>query len=118
MDNGCGALSIKPFRALRLRRAWQLKKCASWCVHGLQHKLCAPGHRRSCGGRSPHREGRPQKPSSRRTMTRLSRITLEGFRSIHSAALDLRPLNVLIGANGAGKSNFIAFLKLLNFALT
>src|SRR2546425_2309964 len=46
-------------------------------------------------------------------MTRLSRITLEGFRSIHSATLDFGSLNILIGANGAGKSNFIAFLKLL-----
>src|SRR6266851_4661495 len=51
-------------------------------------------------------------------MTRLSRISLEGFRSIHSATLDFGPLNVFIGANGAGKSNFIAFLQLLNFALS
>jgi predicted ATPase len=51
-------------------------------------------------------------------MTRLSRITLEGFRSIHSATLDFGSLNVFIGANGAGKSNFIAFLQLLNFALS
>lgn len=29
-------------------------------------------------------------------------------------ALELRPLNVLIGANGAGKSNLIAFFKLVN----
>ena len=51
-------------------------------------------------------------------MTRLSRITLEGFRSIHSTTLELGPLNVFIGANGAGKSNFIAFLRLLQDALS
>lgn len=28
--------------------------------------------------------------------------------------LELRPINVLIGANGAGKSNFVAFFKLIN----
>jgi predicted ATPase len=28
--------------------------------------------------------------------------------------LELRPLNILIGANGAGKSNFISFFKMLN----
>ena len=42
-------------------------------------------------------------------------ITVEGFRSIARLnRLPLRPINVLIGANGAGKSNFIevfAFLR-------
>ena len=28
--------------------------------------------------------------------------------------LTLRPINILIGANGAGKSNFISFFKFLN----
>ena len=28
--------------------------------------------------------------------------------------LELRPLNVLIGANGAGKSNLVSFFKMLN----
>lgn len=47
-------------------------------------------------------------------MPTLKYIRLEGFRSIKSMALELRPLNILIGANGAGKSNIIAFFKLLN----
>jgi predicted ATPase len=51
-------------------------------------------------------------------MTRLTRISIEGFRSIQSAQVDLKPLNVFIGANGSGKSNLISFLSLLNFALT
>lgn len=51
-------------------------------------------------------------------MNQLSKITLEGFRSIRSASLELRPLTVLIGANGAGKSNLIDFLRMMNYALT
>lgn len=47
-------------------------------------------------------------------MSALKHIRLEGFRSIKNMALELRPLNILIGANGAGKSNFIAFFKLVN----
>ncbi len=44
----------------------------------------------------------------------LDYITVKGFRSI--AALDkipLRRINVLIGANGSGKSNFVAVFSLL-----
>ncbi len=40
-------------------------------------------------------------------------ITVEGFTSIRSAVVDLRELNLLVGANGAGKSNFIAALGML-----
>jgi predicted ATPase len=45
--------------------------------------------------------------------TTLDRIEIEGFKSIRELRLDLRPLNVLIGANGAGKSNFISVFGLL-----
>ena len=47
-------------------------------------------------------------------MSRLKNVTIKGFRSIKDVTLELRPLNVLIGANGAGKSNLIAFFKLVN----
>jgi len=47
-------------------------------------------------------------------MTILRRVTLTGFKSIKNMDLELRALNVLIGANGAGKSNLISFFKLLN----
>ena len=47
-------------------------------------------------------------------MTKLNSITIRGFRSIKEATLELRPLNVLIGANGAGKSNLISFFKMMN----
>jgi predicted ATPase len=47
-------------------------------------------------------------------MALLKRVKLEGFRSIKEADVCLRSLNVLIGANGAGKSNFVSFFKMMN----
>ncbi|MYD31300.1 MAG: AAA family ATPase [Nitrospira sp. SB0661_bin_20] len=47
-------------------------------------------------------------------MTKLNSITIRGFRSVKEATLEFRPLNVLIGANGAGKSNLISFFKMMN----
>ncbi|MDX2162350.1 MAG: AAA family ATPase [bacterium] len=44
----------------------------------------------------------------------LNRIVIQGYKSIRDAEVKLRPLNVLIGANGAGKSNFIGLFNLLN----
>ncbi len=44
---------------------------------------------------------------------KLNRIKIQGFRSIEYVELELRALNVLIGLNGAGKSNFIGFFKLV-----
>ncbi|MEO1050767.1 MAG: AAA family ATPase [Bacteroidota bacterium] len=40
-------------------------------------------------------------------------IKVEGFKSIKSMELELTPINVLIGSNGSGKTNFISFFKLL-----
>lgn len=45
----------------------------------------------------------------------LSKITIQGYKSIERLdEFELGRLNVLIGANGAGKSNFIGIFKLLN----
>lgn len=44
----------------------------------------------------------------------LRHVALQGFKSIKAMDLELRSLNVLIGANGAGKSNLISFFKMLN----
>lgn len=49
---------------------------------------------------------------------RLSALSVEGFRSIKSQRVELDGLNVLIGANGAGKSNFLAALQLLGSIAT
>lgn len=43
----------------------------------------------------------------------LSRIILKGYKSIKECELKLHDLNILIGSNGAGKSNFISFFKLI-----
>ena len=45
---------------------------------------------------------------------KLDRIEISGFKSIRELKLDLRSLNVLIGANGSGKSNFIELFEVLN----
>jgi predicted ATPase len=47
-------------------------------------------------------------------MSKLDRVQVSGFKSIGSMDLSLNSLNVLIGANGAGKSNFIGVFDLLN----
>lgn len=44
----------------------------------------------------------------------ISRLVLKGYKSIAECDLELGRLNVLIGANGAGKSNFIGFFRLIN----
>lgn len=49
---------------------------------------------------------------------RLMKVELSGFKSIQSLDLPLKDINVLIGANGSGKSNFIQFFRLLNFLCT
>ena len=50
-------------------------------------------------------------------MNRLKRVKVAGFKSIREMELELGRVNVLIGANGAGKSNLISFFKMLNFAI-
>ncbi len=45
---------------------------------------------------------------------KINRIKIEGFKSIKLLDIELSDINLLIGANGAGKSNFIAVFKLLN----
>lgn len=44
----------------------------------------------------------------------LDRIKVTGFKSIEELDLRLKNLNILIGANGAGKSNFIGLFKFVH----
>jgi predicted ATPase len=45
---------------------------------------------------------------------KLKSLTIEGFKTFKSLTFEPRSLNVLIGANGAGKSNFLSFLQFLS----
>ena len=47
-------------------------------------------------------------------MPTVEKIFIQGFKSISSAEVELRPVNVLIGANGSGKSNFIGAFAFLH----
>ena len=44
----------------------------------------------------------------------INKIQIKGYKSIRELDLKLEPINVLIGSNGVGKSNFISFFKLVN----
>ncbi len=57
---------------------------------------------------------------NKQNRTQITRVKLRGFKTIKdigAEGFELRPLNVLIGANGAGKSNFISFFRMLNWAM-
>ena len=57
----------------------------------------------------------PQKPGLQGS---IKRISIEGFRSLARIEnLELPQLTVLIGANGAGKSNFIRFFEMMSWML-
>ena len=47
----------------------------------------------------------------------LDKISIKGFKSIRSAELEIRPINVLIGANGSGKSNLLEAMAFLQAIL-
>ncbi len=47
-------------------------------------------------------------------MNSLNTLELRGFKSIKDLKINLTNLNIFIGPNGVGKSNFISFFSLLN----
>jgi predicted ATPase len=46
-------------------------------------------------------------------MAELKKITIDGFKSFRHVEIELGRINVLIGANGSGKSNLLSFFDLL-----
>lgn len=56
-------------------------------------------------------------PSAHRPVF-ITRVVLKNFRSIESCEVSLGPLVLLVGANGAGKSNFLDALRLMSDGLT
>ena len=47
----------------------------------------------------------------------LNEISISGFKSINKCKVELKNINILIGSNGAGKSNFISAFTLLQSIL-
>jgi predicted ATPase len=47
----------------------------------------------------------------------ISRVALKNFRSVAACDIELGPLTFLVGANGAGKSNFLDALRLISDSL-
>ena len=54
--------------------------------------------------------------------TYLKSIAVAGYRSygknLEQNRIDLKEINMIIGANGAGKSNLISFLEMVSFMMT
>jgi len=51
---------------------------------------------------------------------KLDAITLKGYKSIHPEGqeIDFGDITILLGANGAGKSNLVSFFSMLNYMMT
>ncbi len=49
---------------------------------------------------------------------KLKTITLKGYKSFQDAEVHFSDVTVLLGANGAGKSNLVSFFRMLNFLST
>lgn len=48
-------------------------------------------------------------------MLKLTKVGVGGFKSIKKLQpLELQPINVVVGANGSGKSNLLSFFRLLS----
>lgn len=43
----------------------------------------------------------------------MDKIEIQGYKSIRSLSLALQKINIIIGANGSGKSNFLSFFEFL-----
>ncbi len=61
----------------------------------------------------PPPQDAPQAKEQEGMSNALSRIHVEGFRSLCNVDLEPGRVTVLIGANGAGKSNLLAFLRMI-----
>lgn len=51
--------------------------------------------------------------STYKTRLGMDYIEISGYKSIRHAKVEIKPINILIGGNGAGKSNFISFFEFL-----
>jgi predicted ATPase len=51
-------------------------------------------------------------------MDKLKTIRIEGYKSFLDAEMQFNDVTVMLGANGAGKSNMVSFFRMLNFLST
>jgi predicted ATPase len=55
----------------------------------------------------------PEQPVNKQNNP-ITKLTIEGFKSLrHVEDLELKNLNILIGSNGAGKSNFVSYFEMV-----
>lgn len=47
----------------------------------------------------------------------IKHLKISGYKSLKNVDLELKNLNVLIGANGVGKSNLVSYFRLLSAIL-
>ena len=53
--------------------------------------------------------------------TKLQEVTIKGYKSIafnRPVTLKLNDVSILLGANGAGKSNIISFFRMLSYMMS
>lgn len=74
--------------------------------------MTLPSNHRAFGTRDPGMPLNGTDEPMTTPNTLLTKVRVEGFRSIKEATVDLGPMNVLIGPNGAGKSNLLTALRL------
>lgn len=78
------------------------------------------------GGRKRnYSEARPQTRRAHRNFApkerlsgRLTEISVEGFKSLKNVNLPLKSVNILIGANGVGKSNTLGFFEMISYMMS
>ena len=69
-------------------------------------------------GKSGDSQKNHHKPEHQgRLIGRLKKIKIKGFKSIENVELPLKNINILIGANGVGKSNFLGFFEMLSWMI-
>ena len=86
--------------------------------HSAQSSRDQPEPRESIPGRQTAPPPDLAEDTSRLPDRRLlTRVVLQGYKSIHSCDVALQQLSILVGPNGAGKSNFIDALRFVADAL-
>ena len=70
------------------------------------------------GGRRYSSRAQSDERPYKRLVGKLTEIHIQGFKSLKDIVLKMGKLNVLIGANGAGKSNALGFFEMLSYMMS